>query len=864
MVRNFLLISSFFFFLNLSGQEPAKIDKFSPLLHFRFNDHLDSKNDSLIIIIAVKNTISFLKEYHSKIKIISSYDPSGTIVCRLSSKTLQGLIKDPNLIFADLHRKPNPELTTGAFDLTANKINFVHHLYRSINGFSVIASVKEGKLDFSDIDFKGRIVDTKVASATTSTHASIMATMMAGGGNTSPFAKGAAWGANIASSDFESLLPDADSVYRNYNVSVQNHSYGTGIENYYGADALAYDQSVINNPSLVHVFSAGNSGSATPTAGTYAGVTGIANITGSFKMAKNIITVGAIDSFLNRVFYSSSGPAYDGRIKPELMAFGFDGSSGAAALVSGTVAMFQQAYKQKNNQNLPSASLIKSILINSANDIGIAGPDYETGYGNLNAAEAMNTLNENRFFEDVIVKDQKKFFLINIPPGIAKAKITLVWTDTVAQANAAKALVNDLDLVVSNKTGEKWLPWVLNPAPHLNTLLAAAERKRDTLNNVEQVTIENPSEGEYEIEISATSIQNMHQVFSIAFQFEQDDTFQWTYPTASDPIQTGKRIFLRWNSNIKEHAAISYSINGSNWQLIEPSYIVSKQFLQWITPVDEGTIVFKFTSGSIENFSDTIVITKPLDLHVGFNCPDSFLLHWNSLPVDEYVLYQLGEKFLQPFSSTSDTFRVLKKQLHPSHHYAVAPVVDNKIGLRSYTINYTTQAVECYIKSFLVQLDNHTGVLSLQLGTVYNISQINFLKYNGSEYISIKSFDPSGTSLSFIDSALKQGINTYRVQVKLTNGQTLYTGVEHLYYLPKNPVVIFPNPAKQNEPVRIIVDDTFIYSIFVYDATGKIILKMFLENDIQEIPPLRLSKGLYFIVVRSEEGKLFTQKLIVQ
>lgn len=866
MIRYLLFTGSFFFIFSLAGQEPAEIkNKLSPLLHFKYNNNLEAVQDSTDVTIAVKNQVSFFKEYHLKVRIIDSYEPSGTIVCRIVNKALKELIYDSNLIFADVHRKPKPELTTGAFDLTANKINLVHHQHSFENGFSILASVKEGGLDISDIDFKGRIVDTKIASATTSTHASIMATMMAGGGNTSPFAKGAAWGANITSSDFESLLPDNDSIYKSYNVSVQNHSYGTGIENYYGADALAYDQSVINNPSLVHIFSAGNSGGSTSTSGTYAGVTGFANLTGSFKMAKNIITVGALDSFLNRVSYSSNGPAFDGRIKPELMAFGFDGSSGAAALVSGTIAILQQAYKQKNNDNLPAASLIKSIVINSADDIGIANPDYKTGYGNLNAAEAISTIHENRFYEDVILNDQKKFFPINIPAGIAKAKITLVWTDTVAQANAAKALVNDLDLVVYYKTtGDKWLPWVLNPAPHPDSLLSPSERKRDTLNNVEQVTIENPSEGEYEIEITGTSLQNMYQSFSIAFQFEQQEKFQWTYPTASDPIQSGKKIILRWSTKIKENAEISYSINGGNWQKIVEGSDVLKQFAEWDAPVVEGTIIFKFFNGLFDIISDTIVITNPINLNVGFNCADSFLLHWNSINVDNYILYKLGEKYLEPFLSTPDTFKIFQKQQYTSLHYAVAPVVNNTNGLRSYTINYTTQGVQCYLKSFLVQLDNHTGVLSLQLGAIYNIKQINFLKLKGSEFIPVKTLVPSGTSLSFIDSSLTQGINTYKVQIQLINGQILYSDIGYLYYLPKNPVVIFPNPARQNEPIRIIVDDTFVYTIFVYDATGKIVLKKFLENDIQELPPLRLSKGIYFVLVRSEEGKLFTQKLIVQ
>src|SRR5256885_12971285 len=139
---------------------------------------------------------------------------------------------------------------------------------------------------------KGRIFETGLAAPAQSTHASIMATLLAGAGNSSSFAKGVAFGSAISSSSFTSLLPDPDTVFNHYSISVQNHSYGTAIENYYGADAAAYDLSAVNNPSLVYVFSSGNSGSSA-SSGNYSNVQGYANLTGSFKMAKNILTVGA-------------------------------------------------------------------------------------------------------------------------------------------------------------------------------------------------------------------------------------------------------------------------------------------------------------------------------------------------------------------------------------------------------------------------------------------------------------------------------------------------------------------------------------------------------------------------------------------
>src|SRR5204863_2806673 len=91
------------------------------------------------------------------------------------------------------------------------------------------------------------------------------------------------------------------------------------------------------------------------------------------------------------------GPAYDGRLKPELVAFGEDGSSGAAALVSGTALLLQQLYKQITGV-LPPNSLVKAILINSADDVGNPEVDYKNGFGSLNTNNALKTLKTNRFF----------------------------------------------------------------------------------------------------------------------------------------------------------------------------------------------------------------------------------------------------------------------------------------------------------------------------------------------------------------------------------------------------------------------------------------------------------------------------------
>ncbi|MEO5984466.1 MAG: S8 family serine peptidase, partial [Ferruginibacter sp.] len=330
---------------------------------------------------------------HFSMEKIAGYDSGTFYYLKATLDELNNnILPSPLVLFVDDGtRTPKEELQVNNLDLSTNKINVVHSKYPQWNGDGLTVSIKENKPDTSDIDFAGRYVPTPLSSQIISQHANNMATMVAGGGNSWYLGKGASWAALISSSNFANLLPDPASVLQLYNITVQNHSYGVAIENFYGADAAAYDASMISNPSLMHIFSSGNSGTLTSTTGVYAGITGFANLTASFKMAKNIITTGATDSFGNVAPQSSKGPAHDGRIKPELVAFGIDGSSGAAALVSGVSLMLQQQFK-KLNGSVPANALVKAILLNSADDQGNKEVDYSTGFGSLNAIQAIRTV----------------------------------------------------------------------------------------------------------------------------------------------------------------------------------------------------------------------------------------------------------------------------------------------------------------------------------------------------------------------------------------------------------------------------------------------------------------------------------------
>jgi hypothetical protein len=807
-----------------------------------------------------KLPLTILQEHAGGLLVVSARGP-------FIDSTILSL---PFVRFVDVPRQPHEELALNPFDNSLNTINLVHSRFPNLNGNNLVVSVKENKPDTSDIDFRGRYLPTPLSSELISSHASYMCTIIAGGGNTFYTGRGVVPSASIVSSNFATLLPDGDDTYKQYGVSVQNHSYGTGLENYYGADAAAYDASIINTPGLLHVFSSGNSGNQTST-GPYAGIPNMANLTGSFKMAKNILTVGAADSFGNVSYLSSRGPAYDGRIKPELIAFGEDGSSGAAAHTSGAVALLQQYYKEKNSGNLPPAALLKAVLVNGADDRGTKGPDFQNGFGTLNTYNALQALVNDRHFTGAVSQGGTQTFTLTVPANTRQLKLTICWTDPAASANASKALINDLDLeLVNNGNGQMWQPWVLNHAADLNSLLLPAARKRDSLNNIEQITLDNPTAGTYTIRVKGHSIPSASQPFFIAWQAQAADQFQWQYPTSVDYAKGGEANLLRWSNTYSNNTGLlQYSIDkGITWQTVDNGAALASGSIYWQAPETYSTALLRMTINGQTYTSDTFTISTPPAIRVGFSCPDSAMLYWDKLPgIKSYAVYRLGEKYLQPLVTSADTSIIIRQ---PGNQlwYSIAPVISSTWeGMKAYTINFRTQGVDCYLRSFLADLQNgNTGWLTASIGTMLNVKSITFEKLVNREWQPLQTIQPV-TTLDFeiADNKLSDGVNTYRVKVTLANGLSITSEPQSIYYFLTTRYLIFPNPVKATSTLSVLTkeepENTWL---LMFNTLGQKALQYRLTQIVENVPLNRLKAGIYFVIIQKNGKKEFTGRVMVQ
>lgn len=835
--------------------------KLSPSLSAR----LKNAKGQLRLFVGVTNAEQFNKRFKNDIQLTRQYN-SNVLVLTVNASLVKELVASSLVTFIDLaDRSPKEELIVEGFDLGTNRVNLVHERFPAITGENLMVSIKENRFDTTDIDLKGRVTNSGIASSTFSGHATIMATMMAGGGNSYYQGKGAAWKAGMQSATFANLLPEPDAFFIAQRISVQNHSYGTAIENYYGADAAAYDASMVNNPVLLHVFSSGNAG-FNASNGPYAGITGFANLTGSFKMSKNSIAVGAIDSLGNVEGPSSKGPAYDGRIKPELVAFGQDGTSGAAAIVSGISLLLQHAYAQQHHDSLAPSALVKAMLINNADDVGAKGPDHSSGYGSANAYKSVQSIQQSQFFTNSIQQGNTQTFQLNIPANLRTFKCTLAWTDIPALANATRALQNDLDLELTHvASGQTFQPWTLSRAAHPDSLVRGAARGKDTLNNVEQITLDAPPAGNYVLSVKGSRITGA-QTYYIAYAADTADRFEWLFPMQQDPAAAGTGILLRFSSTFSAPTGqLQYSLADGNWQTISATADLTRKYFRWNAPDTFSTALVRMVINGTQYVSDTFVLSKRISTQVGFNCADSFLFYWNRpRGVNSFRVYNVGNKFLEPVAVTNDTFYVNAASAVNSKHFTIAPILKGREGIKAYTFDYSTQGTGCYLKTFLAQLFTNKTQLSFEIGTLYNVSSIIVQKLSGNTFQAIHTIsNPAGLQYIFDDVTLQQGANIYRLALQLKDGRIIYSSTEVVYYTGNLDFVIYPNPARANTGFRILQKDAETIQVLLHDAAGRIVKDEKHSDLINNVSTISLQKGLYIITILREGKKVFTGKIVL-
>jgi len=215
---------------------------------------------------------------------------------------------------------------------------------------------------------------------------------------------------------------------------------------------------------MICVTSAGNSGA---TANQHIGVPADAATT---------LTVGAVNSSEVRANFSSVGPSFDGRIKPDLMAMGVgatvatqtgtiatnNGTSFAGPILAGAVTSFWSAFPNKTNAEI--VQLVKASADRFAspdNNYGYGIPDFQLAYNN--ALLSTSTFSKKGF---------------SIYPNPAQNQIAITFTETISRAEIT--FYNNLGQLVLQKVIEN------NQTIALDNLNSGIYIYKITFNNISE------------------------------------------------------------------------------------------------------------------------------------------------------------------------------------------------------------------------------------------------------------------------------------------------------------------------------------------------------------------------------------------
>jgi hypothetical protein len=817
--------------------------------------------DSLLVQVSFDNTVNTL-QYCRLLSAASSYP---VVIVSVQMRDWALFTAQRNVRFADRLRTARTEVAINNALPSVDYINVLHQQYPTLQGDKHTVGIKEEWFDTTDIDLLGKAVPSPLAARTINPHATMMATLIAGLGNTGPSGKGVAVKARLSSSDYQRLLPDENNYFKNADITVQNHSYGTTLENYYGAEAVAYDQQVYTMDTLLHIFSSGNIGNTAPADGTYKGLSGYANLSGTFKQAKNVLVIGGIDTGYNVPVLSSKGPSFDGRISPQLVAYGQAGTSDAAATTTGIATLVQEAYQQEYSVT-PSAAMAKAIMVNSADDINTPGPDYSSGYGLLNAIAAVRTIKDKRLFTGDVTSGNTAVIPVNIPPNTARLKITLSWNDPAATENISKTLVNDLDLSVTDNTGKSYLPWLLSIYPAADSLSAPARRGRDSLNNLEQVSIELPAAGTVNIQVHARQLSSgTTQRFHIAWQAISLSSFEWQYPAAGEQLSAGDNIDIRWRTPHTGNGTLSFSADsGRTWTPIAADIPLATANSRWNIPLIFSKGLLRMSTTDTTWTSDYFNISAPIAINVGYNCPDTLQINWHSIDnASSYEVYTLKGQVLFPITTTTDTTLQISKAQLSSPYIAVVPIhKDGWAGLQGTSYNYEQQGVYCFFRQILADVlaDNSVDI-TVVLSTVYRVKKVYWERLQGSDFITLSSQDiNSNDQYVYKDHPSHSGIFYYRARLELTDGRNIYSDVQSVQILINQDFHLFPVPASQQ--LTLLSSRLGDLQVRFTDMNGRTVFTRPLTQMRETYSLKGMAAGVYICVIYEGTQKIFTKRFV--
>jgi len=541
---------------------------------------------------------------------VASSGRRGLLRVRMSVASVAELLDLPEVEFIEVYVAPQLHNNVGTDSEHMN----VQSLWTNYNltGSGQVVCVADTGLDTGNTntihqDFSNRVIAAFALgrsnnwddSTTNGGHGTHVAGSVLGSGAawSNGLFRGAAYGASLVMQSIMDNngklggLPDdlTNLFWQAYGAGARIHtdSWGSAITGRYDISSRDADQFMWDVRDMLVLFSAGNDG-------VDANSNGVIDATsiGSPGTAKNVLTVGAaeskrpsesggyssyswwekwsgdypvypftndlistaFDTYQGMAAFSSRGPCFDGRIKPDIVAPGTDiiscrssmpnastgwgtgegvlanaasnyytfsgGTSMSTPLTAGAAVLVRQYLCEYRGFAAPSAALMKAVMVNGARSLTpgqygvgpyreIPGtrPNNVEGWGQVDLANTLFPQADwtNAYYDvtgpaGAMVTGGSKFYSF-IPSETNSLSITLCWSDYPATLSAAEQLVNDLDLTVIMPDGVVHYPNGLTNA--------------DRLNNVEGVDLSSVTPGTIRIKVSGYNVPNGPQPYAL-------------------------------------------------------------------------------------------------------------------------------------------------------------------------------------------------------------------------------------------------------------------------------------------------------------------------------------------------------------
>ncbi|MCW2119622.1 S8 family serine peptidase [Flavobacterium sp. 7A] len=592
-------------------------------------------------------------------------------------------VQNIELIAAPVESDNLPGVTSHKVNVLSSKIPGLGY---DLTGRGVKIGIWDGNLE-KHIDHTGRVTNREYESA--SSHGEHVSGTIGGAGILDPKAKGMApevqmygWNFNTQSNGLP-VYAERDLAAANDGVELTSNSYGVNLTSGYNTTRYNVsdrgdDDVTVKYPYLLNVYSNGNAQSA------YAG-----GFNTSTKASKNALHVAANEPTDVISNYSSFGPTLDGRLVPQISAVGsnvysldysngyqiMSGTSMATPGTSGTLVLLYERYKNIYTEK-PLASLMKALVCNTAKDVGNPGPDYKYGFGNLNALRAVKVLDKKMFYTASVVNGASYEKQIIVPAGLVSLKVMLNYTDPGATPGATAILVNDLDIKIV-KDGVVTLPWILDPTlPNSN-----AKRGVDYLNNIEQITLDNPAAGTYKIIVTGTNVPLDAQEFAVVYDYVAPELVL-TYPIGGEKFNPDNTEYIRWDYEGEDKTfTIEYSKDGgSTYTSIATDLPATARNFAWKVPA--GVVAnakIRIIAGSKVQVSNEtfIVMPEPKNLVIApATCgSSSYKMDWDAIPGAKYEVLRLnGYQFDSVAIVTDPTYTFTNLTISENNWFTVRAI----------------------------------------------------------------------------------------------------------------------------------------------------------------------------------------------